>query len=119
MAPKLILHRATLSADEEYYFLAPPNSYNGDIGTATGISKATETEQNKAPTSVAALVTNGKLFRIKASYMAGAKQRTIKLLCQKIKLSTILDDLNGKIYTGGSINGKIFAVRFSQKASFY
>lgn len=118
MAPFLVLHRCTISADEEYYFLARPDTYSGDIGTATGITKAAESEQDRPQIPVATLVTNAKLFRITASYKAGIKNRTIKLLCSKAKLGTVLDALKGNSYTGKTGSGTITSVRVTQKAVF-
>lgn len=119
MAPRFVLHRITLSADEEYYFLSRPESYAGDIGVQTGISKAGETEQDRPPVPVANLVTNGKLIRVAVSYKAGTKIRTAKLLCARSKLGTILDGLKGKTYTGNNgVSGQIVSTRIAQKASF-
>jgi hypothetical protein len=119
MAPKFALHRITLSADEEYYFLSRPETYTGDIGTQTGITKATDTEQDRPEVDVDKLVRNGKLFRVTVSYKAGTKYRTAKLLCAKTKLGTVLDGLKGKTYTGNNgSSGQITSVRIAQKATF-
>lgn len=119
MAPRFVLHRITLSADEQYYFLSRPETYTGDIGTQTGITKASETEQDRPEINVDKLVRNGKLFRIAISYKQGTKYRSAKLLCAKTKLGGILDGLKGKTYQGnGSNSGVITSVRIAQKASF-
>lgn len=119
MAPRFALHRITLSADEEYYFLSRPETYASDIGTQTGISLAKETEQDNVETDVDKLVRKGKLFRVTVSYKAGTKRRTAKLLCAKNKLGTVLDGLNGKTYTGNNgSSGVITSVRIAQKATF-
>lgn len=119
MAPRLVLHRVTVSADEQYFFLARPDTYAGDIGTTCGISKATDTEQDRPPTKVAALVSNGKLFRLAASYTVGTKKRTVKLLCSKAKLGDVFDALDGKTYSGASGSGTLSAVRVTQKAIYF
>lgn len=115
MAAILQLFKATIDADEEYYFLQSPGSYTGDIDTATGISVATETEQDRPAMAVSQLVRKAKLFRITVSYIEGTKRRTGKLLCTKAKLATVFDDLNNKGFRGGTIK----SVRISQKGSFY
>lgn len=118
MAAILVLHRVTLSADEEYYFLAPPNSYTGDIGTATGISKAADSEQDRPETPVSKLVSNGKLFRLAASYKVGTKTRSVKLLCARTKIGTALDVLDGASYVGRDGGGTLTSVRVTQKAIY-
>lgn len=115
MAAILKLYKATISTDEEYYFLQSPGSYGGDIDTATGITVATETEQDRPSIAVNQLVRKAKLFRITVSYTEGTRRRTGKLLCTKTKLATIFDDLNQKAFRGGVIQ----SVRISQKAAFY
>lgn len=119
MAPRLVLHKATVAPGEVYYFLARPETYTGDISTATGVEKAGTNEQDRPPTAVAALVSNGKLFRLIGSYTTGTKKRTVKFLCTKGKLSTAFDSLNGKTYTGGLGSGTLSAIRISQKATFF
>lgn len=115
MAAILELYKATISADEEYYFLQSPGSYTGDISTSTGITAASETEEDRPAISVNNLVRKGKLFRITVSYIEGTRRRTGKLLCTKAKLGTIFDDLNNKSFRGGTIK----SVRIAQKAAFY
>lgn len=119
MAPKVVLHKVTISADEEYYFLTRPETYTGDIGTQTGVSKASDTEQDRPPIPIGNLVTNGKLFRVVVSYKSGTRNRTAKLLCARNKIGTILDGLEGKTYTGNNgSSGQITSVRIAQKATF-
>lgn len=118
MAAILELYRATLGTApdvKEYFFLGRPGTFSGDVATACGIAKAAASEQDQPPISVAALLGKGLLFRVVASYTAGGKRRSVRLLCTKTKLGTILDDLDGKAYNGGTLT----AVRFPRRSTFY
>lgn len=119
MAPFLALHRMEIAADQQYFFLTRPESYQGDIGTATGIKIAADSEKDRPDISVEKLVTNGKLFRIVVTYKVGNKRRTGHLLCTKEKLGTVFDALLNKTFTGkNGANGVISSVGLSQKAKF-
>jgi hypothetical protein len=118
MAAILELYRATVGDgvdSKEYFFLGRPGTFSGDVATACGIVKATATEQDQPAISVAALLGKGLLFRIIASYTAAGKRKTVRLLCTKTKLGTILDTLDGKSFNGGTLS----AVRFPRRSTFY
>lgn len=118
MAAILQLYRATLGTGataKEYFFLGRPGTFTGDVATACGVAKAAESEQDEPAISVSALLGKGLLFRIVASYTEGGKRKTVRLLCTKTKLGTILDDLDGKSFSGGTLT----AVRFPRRSTFY
>lgn len=100
-------YRATVGAtgsEREYFFLQSPTGYGGAVDTATGITEATDTEQDEPETSVAALLKSGKLFRVNIRYTGGATGfRTAKILVTREKLGTALDTLIGKTFRGGTI----------------
>lgn len=118
MAQILDLYKATVGVglnNTTYFFLARPGTYSGDISTVTGVTKATETEQDQPAISVANLLGKGLLFRVVASYTAAGKRKTVRLLCTKNNLGTIIDELDGKAYNGGVLK----AVRFPRRSTFY
>lgn len=115
MAPILKLFRATISADEQYFFLQAPNSYQGSLDTVTGISEATETEQDRADTPVDRLLKVGVLFRVAIQYTSGTGRKTARLLVTRPKLGTALDGLIGKSFRGGEIT----KARIPRKAQYF
>ena len=119
MAAILKKFRATVGAGvtaREYFFLQNPTSYAGSLNTITGISEATDTEQDQPDTSVGNLLKSGQLFRINVRYTGGPTGfRTAKLLVTREKLSTALDGLVGKTLRGG----QIVKASMPQKAVFF
>lgn len=114
MAAILKLHKATIGSTT-YFFLQSPTGYDGSIDTATGVSEATDAEQDEPATSVTALVSKGKLFRAVIEYSDGTIRKRAKLLIARDKLSTALDSLEGETFRGGTIT----SVRIPQKAQFF
>lgn len=103
-------------SEREYFFLQSPTSYEGSLDTATGIKQATETEQDEPNTSVGALLSSGKLFRVNIRYTGGPTGfRTAKLLVTKDRLGTALDTLVDKSFRGG----QIVKASMPQKATFF
>ena len=110
--------RATVGAtgsEREYFFLQNPTSYGGAIDTITGVTAATDTEQDEPETSVASLLKSGKLFRVNIRYVGGPTGfKSAKILVTRTKLGTALDDLIGKTFRGG----EIVAASIPRKATF-
>lgn len=107
MAAFLKKYRATVGAagsEREYFFLQSATGYGGSVDTVTGITAATDTEQDEPETSVASLLKSGKLFRVNIRYTGGSTGfKTAKILVTRQKLGTALDDLVGKTFRGGQI----------------
>jgi len=106
MAPILKKFRANIVSGavvSQYFFLANPSSYAGSLDTITGITEATDAEQNEPNVKVGELLNSGQAFRVHIQYTSAFGTRTGKILVSKDKLSTALDSLLGKPYRGGTI----------------
>lgn len=114
----LVLHKVSItsgSASKVWYFKAPDGTYTGAISTATGVDKAADTEQDEAPHRVSDLLAKGILTRITVSYGTGTSRKQAKLLCQRTKVGTVLDDLEGKALKSSTIS----SARIPRSMSFY
>ncbi|OUL19551.1 hypothetical protein BV372_33450 [Nostoc sp. T09] len=110
------LDKYVLTVDTaKYAFRAPAGLYANTIATATGIAVAADNEQDLPEYPVKNLLRKGILRRVRAITKTSAgKPSSLKLLCSKAKLATILDALKGDAYTitgGGS--GTITSVGFA------
>lgn len=94
-----------------YYFRTKKGLYDGTIATVTGVSKATEAEEDEPTTNIGALLQKGILIRVKGRQTVLGKRRTVNLVCARSKLATILDDLEGTSYNGREIESANFPVR--------
>ena len=94
-----------------YYFRTKAGLYDGTIATVTGVSKATEAEEDEPTVSIGVLLQKGILVRVKGRQVVGTKQRTVNLVCARSKIGTILDDLEGTPYNGREIESASFPVR--------
>lgn len=108
-------YKATVGT-KVYYFLQRPSNYAGGLDTATGITDVEDTELDEPMTSVAALVSKGKLFRVVCNCSNGTSRRTRKLLVTRDKFAAALDDLIDETFPDGY---KITSVRIPQKAQYF
>jgi hypothetical protein len=100
-----------------FLFKGTAGLYDGGVSTATGITKALENEQDLPTYRVAELIQNGVLFRLTAKTQnAAGRKGSLKMLCFRAKLATVLDELNEEPYsiTNGS-SGTIKSVGFSTR----
>lgn len=94
-----------------YYFRTKAGLYDGTISTATGVSKASESEEDEPTVSIGVLLQKGILIRVKGRQTVGTKKRTVNLVCARSKIGSILDDLEGTPYNGREIESASFPVR--------
>ena len=94
-----------------YYFRTKKGLYDGTISSQTGISKATEEEEDEPTTTIGVLLQKGILIRVKGRQIVAGRRRTVNLLCARSKVGTILDALEGTPYNGREIESASFPVR--------
>lgn len=94
-----------------YYFRTKAGLYDGTIATVTGVSKATEAEEDEPTINLGTLLQKGILIRVKGRQTVGTKKRTVNLVCARDKIGTILDALEGTPYNGREIESASFPVR--------
>lgn len=94
-----------------YYFRTKAGLYDGTISTVTGITKATEAEEDEPTVNIGVLLQKGILIRVKGRQTVGGKKRTVNLVCARDKVGTILDGLEGTPYNGREIESASFPVR--------
>lgn len=114
LPPILKLFKAQVGG-ATYFFLQNPTTYAGSIDTLTGVTEATDAEQDEPAIPVYQLIANQKLFRVVCSVQTSAGIKTRKLLITRDKLSTAFDDLIGETIGGGTVK----SVRIPQKAQFF
>lgn len=102
---------------QTYYFLGRDDVYEGGVATATGISEATEAEQNRPTTKVEELLGSGFLIRLAATIGEAGDEdnKQVKLLCTRAQFATALDTLNGETIR----NEEIISVRVPRRATFF
>lgn len=94
-----------------YYFRTKQGLYDGTIATVTGVSKASESEEDEPTVSIGVLLQKGILVRVKGRQTASGKKRTVNLVCAREKVGTILDALEKTPYNGREIESASFPVR--------
>lgn len=111
MAAFLKLHKAVVTRGTEtdnYFFLARPDIYTGDVATQTGISEAANAEKDEPRYSVAELLGKGILKRVVTNASSGTgatlRRKTHRLLVVTAKSLTILDALVGKSIGGAVVD---------------
>jgi hypothetical protein len=99
-----------------YYFLGRADVYT-NISAATGITEATEDEQDEPATSVGELLGAGVLLRLAATIgtEGGSDNKQVKFLCTKAKFSTAFDDIVGSTIR----EQEVLTVRVPRKATFF
>lgn len=94
-----------------YYFRTKAGLYDGTIASVTGVSKASESEEDEPTVSIGVLLQKGILLRVKGRQTVNGKKRTVNLVCAREKAGTILDGLEGTPYNGREIESASFPVR--------
>ncbi|MCC5626850.1 hypothetical protein LC613_01045 [Nostoc sphaeroides CHAB 2801] len=105
------------SGTAKYAFRSTAGLYAGATATETGVAVAIEADQDVPEYAVKELLKKGILRRVTAiTKTASGKPGTLRLLCTKEKLATILDALKGNTYTvTGGGTGTIISVGFSRR----
>ena len=96
---------------KSYLFKSKKGLYDGTIATITGVSKASEAEEDEPTYDIGQLLQKGILVRVKGRQMVNGKQRTVNLVCSREKVATILEALEGTPYNGREIESASFPVR--------
>jgi hypothetical protein len=111
MAAFLTLHKATVTRGTEtdnYFFLARPDIYTGDVATQTGVSEAAPAEKDEPRYSVAELLGKGILKRVVTNASSGSgatlRRKTHRMLVTTAKSLTVLDGLKGKSIGGAVVD---------------
>jgi hypothetical protein len=124
MAVTLIKHKLTTggTGTKDYFFLAPKGLYVGALGTACGVSEATDAEQKEPNVAVKELLGCGAAVRIKVRSGTGLTRYTTSLVVAKSKSLTAEAELLDKtINTDGTkaSGTTITSVVNPRRATFY
>ncbi len=124
MAITLIKHKLTTggTGSKDYFFLAPKGLYVGSLGTACGVSEATENEMKETNVAVKELLGCGAAVRIKVRSGTGTTRYTTSLVVAKSKSLTAESELLEKTINtdGARVSGTMInSVVNPRRATFY
>lgn len=107
------LHTITVNAAKVGVILPDTYEANGSqIGTDTGVEKASATNKPEMVYKSSELLRAGQAIRVRVRWSdAASKIRTANILCDVEKAATVCGDLVGKGFRGGTIKTAYFPRR--------
>lgn len=115
MASKPPLHPHYFTEGGIRYILELPDVYGNSgstIGQAFGITRAQDTDsapfepaENDVGLSVSDGMKNGKLVRIRISYLDNTTRRTARVICPASRVDTGIRTVKAKTYKNGKVLG--------------